>query len=273
MEPGDDLLETAVQRRGVLAALAAAPHHRRELQTRLDISKTTCHRIVRSFDEKGLLRRTADGYELTALGRTLHEQVDAYERGVRAARRLEPLLSAFEAAEVAFDVSLFADATVTRPQPEDPSPPVTRFLELFRDAETVKSLDGTSFTPPLYVEEMFETAMQDGGRGIAIFPKSVVERRLSAHPDLHRRAAEAEVPVRYRVHDDIPFGLTIYDGDRVGLRAYDDETGALLLFADTDDPEAVDWAERLFERYYDQSEPLSAFDAFPDWMPASELRL
>lgn len=265
MVSADEVLQTAVDRRDVLAALAAQPHHRRELQTALDLSKTTCHRIVRSLDEQGLLRRSSDGYELTPLGRTVHEQVDRFEGGVRTATRLEPLLGAFESAPVDLEVDLFVDATVTTPRPDDPSPPVSRFLELFRAAESVRTLDGTSFAPPLYVEEMFETAIETGGGGVAILPKSVVERRFSTHHDLHRRAVEAGVPVPYRIHDAVPFGLTIYDGDHVGLRAYDDETGAVLLFADTDDPLAVDWAEDVFEYYRDRSEPLSAFDGFPDW--------
>lgn len=85
----DDVLETALDRRVVLSALATEPHHRRDLQQEFDISKTTCHRIVRSFDEKGLVRRTESGYVATLLGRIVAEQVARFEEVVRTAYRME----------------------------------------------------------------------------------------------------------------------------------------------------------------------------------------
>jgi predicted transcriptional regulator len=272
MEFDSEVLETAVERTAVLAVLADGPRHRRELQEALDVSKATCHRIVRSFDEKGLLRRTEEGYALTALGRAVEEQVGAFERNVEAAYQLTPLLDAFERTPLEFDLELFADAAVTRPEPDDPTPPVHRYLELFERSETVRTVARTSFVPPLYLEEIFETAFEPGDHGgLVIYPKSVVQTRYEEYREWHRRVAEEGIPVRYRVYDRSPFGMTIYDDDHVALRAYDEDTDALVLFADTDDPDAVAWAEDVFDHYYERSEPLSAFDAFPDWVPDTEI--
>lgn len=272
MEFDDETLETTVQRKLVLAVLTGGPHHRRELQEELEVSKATCHRIIRSFDEKGLLRRTKRGYELTDLGQVVAEQVDTFERTVHTAYQLEPLLEAFSQAPVDFDIELFTDATITRPGPDDPTPPVHRYLELFQDARSVRTLARTSFVPPLYLEEIFETAFaEDKKGGIVIYPKSVVESRYEEYPEWHRRVAKAGIPLRYRVYDRSPFGMTIYDDDHVGLRAFDEGTGTLVLFADTDDPDAVSWAEDVFDYYYERSEPLTAFDGFPDWVPDSDV--
>lgn len=272
MEFDDGILETAVQRKSVLAALAEGPHHRHELQEALGVSKATCHRIVRSFDEKGLLRRTDDGYELTELGRVVAEQVGAFERTVHAAYQLEPLLEAFASATVDFDVELFTDATITRPQPDDPSPPVHRYLELFQEAQFVRTVARKSFVPPLYLEEIFESGLEDDkDGGIVIYPKSAAKKQITEYPELHRTMDEEGIPIRYRIYDRSPFGMTIYDDDHVGLRAYDEETGTLVLFADTDDPEALAWAEGVFDHYYERSEPVSAFEEFPDWVPDSEI--
>lgn len=269
----EELLRTAVQRRGVLAALAEEPHDRRDLQADFDISKATCHRIVRSFEEYDLVRRTDGGYTLTPLGDAVAAQVAQFDSGVRTATRLAPLLDAFAAAPVSFDVALFTDAAVTRPSPADPSAPVDRHLELLEETTTVRTLDTTSFAPPLYVERMLEKALDGGGRGVVILPETVVEQRLSRHTEMHRRAAKSGVPVRYRVCDDVPFGLTVFDADRVALRAYDGETGSVTLLAETDDPDAVAWAIDVFDHYYDRSDPAAAVDAFPDWLPAAPLEL
>ena len=147
MEFDDDILEIAVNRRSVLAVLAREPHDRRALEESLAVSKATCHRIVRSFEEWGLIRRTDRGYELTEVGAEVAAQLEAFERNIETAYRLTPLLEAFESAGVDFDVELFTDATVTRPEPDDPSPPVHRYLELFQEAESVRTIARTSFVP------------------------------------------------------------------------------------------------------------------------------
>lgn len=51
---GGDPLEMAIRRKPALARFAEDPHHPREREEELDVSKATCHRIVRSFDEEGL---------------------------------------------------------------------------------------------------------------------------------------------------------------------------------------------------------------------------
>lgn len=262
----DGVLETVLARKSVFSALSGDVLHRRELEAELDVSTSTCHRIVRSLEGHGVLERTADGCRLTALGRVVAAQTAAFEQNVRTAYRLEPLLGAFERADVDFDVALFADATVTRAEPDDPSPPINRYLELFRRADTIRTVDRTSFVPPLYVEKLFELAVEEQKDGRAIYPKSVVEKRLSKYPDIHRAAARTREPF-YRVCDGVPFGMTLYDGEHVGLRAYDDETGALLLFTDTDDPDAVAWGRDVYDHYHEQSDPLSAVDELPDWTP------
>lgn len=204
--------------------------------SRLEISKTTCHWIVRTLEGHGLVDRTDDGYILTELGRTLTDEVHSFERNVQMATRLEPLLDSFAQSAVDFPVELFQGTKITRLQPEDPSPPINRHLELYRQSESVRTLERTSFVPPLYIEEILEEGFEKEGPGVAIYPKTVVESRVSEFPDLHQKIAEYDLPIRYRIHDSIPFGLTVFDDTHVGLRAYDDETGPLRLFVDTDDP-------------------------------------
>lgn len=202
---------------------------------------------------------------MTPVGRSVHR----CRRTVQTAVRLEPLLEAFDAAPVDFDPGMFVDATITEPRPGDPSPPVNRYLELFRCADHVRTLDRTSFVPPLYVEEVSDLALEQGRSGLAIYPESVVERRVTEYPDIHRRAMAQADGYVYRVCDDVPFGMTIYDADRVALRAYDHETGALVLFADTDAPEALEWGARAWEAYLERSDPPSVIDEPPEWLSES----
>ncbi|WP_336038216.1 helix-turn-helix transcriptional regulator [Halobacterium yunchengense] len=265
-KPDDDLLETLVGRRDALAALSGGSRSRRELEAELDVSKSTCHRIVRALEERGLAERVDHEWTLTGLGDVVATRTASFQRAVTAAYRLEPLVDAFASAAVDFDVELFADATLTRPQPDTLSPPINRYLELYREADAVRTIDRTSFVPPLYFEKLYELAEEGDKTAVAVLPESVVETRLTEFPDIHRAAAATREPA-YRIHDGVPFGMTLYDDDHVALRAYDDESGALLLFADTDDPDAVAWARDVYDHYYEESKPLSAVDGVPDWSP------
>lgn len=262
---GTELLTEAISRPEALEALGDGPLHRRQLEAALGVSKTTCHRIIRDFDEHGLVRRTDDGYQLSSLGEVVADELDRAARTVGTARELDPLLSALESTDLQLDVSLFDDATITRAQPDDPYPPIRRFMQLLRESNTLRSLDRTSIAP-LHVDEIFELVFENRLEVEAIYPRSVVEKLASQYPDYHRRALALD-RVTYRAYDDLPFGMSLFD-DRVGLRAYDADTGALRLFVDTADPGALVWAETVFETYRERaSQPIRTFDSVTESEP------
>ncbi|PSP61680.1 transcriptional regulator [Halobacteriales archaeon QH_7_66_37] len=263
-----EVLTTAVERQPVLSALAEEPHHRKELQTALDLSKTTCHRIIRTFDDRGLLRRTDSGYELTRLGEIVHEQVESFDATVRTAYRLRPLVAAFDEAGVDFEVELFLDARITVPEPGDPYPFADRTMDLFRSSDTIRIVDCNQLVPPLYVEKMLDIAIETGMRGEFIITGEIARGNVEQFPERQRAVAEGDAAGEYRVHDDITFGMAIYD-DHLDLRAYDEETGTPVLYVDTDDPDAIAWAENVYARYYEESRPATDLDGFPDWAPDS----
>ncbi len=262
MEFDDEILETAVKRKRVLAALAEGPHHRRELQNRLDCSKATCHRIIRSLDEKGLLRRTDDGYELSEVGRIVGDRVRQFEETVRTARELAPLVEGIARSDLDFDVELFTDANVERARQNDPYPPVERFIELFRDSDTLRNVGPTPI-PPTMVDEVFDVLFSEGKRIDIIKPRSIVSKYVSEYDHRGRKAAQRD-QLGCRVYEDLPFGMSLFD-DHLGLRGYDPETGTPIVSADTADPEAVAWGEDVFQYYREQSAPLSQFEEFPEW--------
>lgn len=265
MECDDDLLETAVRRKPALAALAEEPRHRRELQAELDLSKTTCHRIIRSFDEKGLVRRTESGYELSPLGRIVAAEVSRFEENVETACRLNPLLELFESSAESFDYGVFTDADVAWAVERDRSFTLDRSVELVKDCDVIRVIDWTP-VPELYLEKILDIIAEDGMKAEAIYPKAEVETRLERFPELHEKQADSDAQPRYWVYDDVPaWGMTIYGDSLVQLRAYERDTGAYVLDATADDPEAVEWAMDVFSTYRERADPLTAIDDLPDW--------
>jgi hypothetical protein len=184
---------------------------------------------------------------------------------------MEPVVEAFERAGIEFPLAAFADATVTQPDESDPTRPVNREFEFFQEAETFRTVNGNQYIPPLYLEKLFEMGIEKGMRGEHITTLDVAEQRLSHHPDLHKKHDEFQAQLCYWIYDDIPFGLVVYDDSHVIVRAYDDETGSVVVMADTDDPDAIEWAEGVVEEFREKSSSPSEFEELPEWMPEAEI--
>lgn len=267
----DEILQTAIERRAALSLLAEGPHHRREMQDELDVSKTTCHRIVRTFDNNGLLDRTDRGYQLSAKGELLESYVDEYYRNVRATFEYEPLVAAFAETDVTFNIEAFHDARITCPEPNDPTLPLDREFEIFHETDYFTVVDGNQHVPELYLEQVIEIGLEQGKEAEHIAPIPIVEKRLFQFPEVHKAHPTADATLKYRICPDLPFGLVLYDHEHVVVRAYDDETGSIELMLDTDSEAAVAWAKDVIEQYREKADPPSAFDELPEWTPDGTL--
>ncbi|WP_435365781.1 helix-turn-helix transcriptional regulator [Haloarchaeobius sp. DYHT-AS-18] len=257
---GDDSLPVeAIKRADALKTLRDAPKTRAALMDALDVSRTTIHRIVRDLEARDLLAQTDDEFELSAFGRTVATEVTTYHQRLTAARRLQPFLDTHTDRAVELDVGLFADARVTEQEPTNPYAPVTRFMELLRDSDTLYGFDTTTIAP-IFVDEIREEIL-DGMETDVVYLPTVVEDIVDAYPKAVKAALESG-ELSLSTHDDLPFGLAIFD-DRVGIGGYDNETGMLSVFVDTDNPAARDWALDLYERYHEEAAPLASTD-IPD---------
>lgn len=233
-----------------LAALREQQLDRGDLQTRLDVSRPTVHRLTRALEDEGLVERVDGTLVLTALGESIADEAIGFERTVRTARRLAPVLEAVQDVPVAFDLADFADATVTRAEPGNPYRPVNRFMELVRETETLRGLDPASINP-LHLDEL-HTAIVEGMETHAVYPPDVAAELLASNPERVREAAESQ-NLTIRTYADLPFGLTICD-ERVGVGIYDDDLGMLQYYLDTAAPGAREWAEAVYDQYWTEAD-------------------
>lgn len=257
-----------IRRAPVLEALReAGSMDRRELEQRLDVSKSTVHRFTRSLRENGLIERAGGEFVLTPLGEVSAEEVAAFETAVETAHGLAPVLDAASTHDIDFDVRAFADATVTTAAPGNPYRPVSRFMTLVGETDRLCGLDPTAINP-LHVDALYERII--GGMATdVVFPSAVIEELLTTHPGRAERALESG-NLTLSVHDDLPFGVTICD-ERVGVGIYDDDTGLLRTYADTAGPTAREWAEAVYATYRDEATPLTEHAELSRMEPVSAL--
>lgn len=265
MDVDDELLELAVHRKAALVTLAKEPRHRRELQDALSVSKTTCHRIVRAFDDQGLIRRTDDGYELTLYGRVIADQTSGFAEGVESATRLEPLLDVVESSDGPFDDDIFVNNVEAWDVGQNESFSIDEGVERVRETELLRVLDWTP-VPDLYHEKILRILAENEARVESIYPESEVRDRLERFPDLHDELLEAGARPRYWVYDDVPkWGMSIYDDSLVEVRGYEPQSGAYLLEATSESEEAVEWGLEVFGAYRERAQQLPNVEGLPDW--------
>ncbi len=265
MAPDDGLIDVAVDRSEALAVLAAGPYHRRELEAELGVSKTTCHRIVRAFDEHGLVRRTDDGYALTAFGRVVAHRTTSFEAHLETAARLQPLLDLLDDWAGSFDPSLFADDEADWRVHGEESYSIDQGLELVEGIDILRVLDWTP-VPDLYQEKILRILTENEVDAESIYPAAEVEDRLERFPELHDDFSESGARPRYWVCEDVPpWGLSIYDDSLVELRAYDQQSGAYVMSAVSESDRAVEWGLDVFRDYRERATPVTEIEDLPDW--------
>lgn len=252
-EAGSDteLLLEAVKRAPLLATLLDEPTEIRELNHRLAPSRSTIHRTVQTFTDRGLVTKTDEGLQLTGFGRTVAQFTVEYQRRLESAERLEPFLNTICPADVDVPVEFFADATVARPKPSHPHFAIKRIVELIEASDSLRMF--SSVISPFYVE-VAHREMMNGMNIEVVFDEDLVEIILSEYYDEAVEAMESgQFEVSY--HSDVPFELFVFDG-RMGMAAHDDR-GIARALVETDAPEAITWAEDVYETYAAESQPVS----------------
>ena len=245
----DDLLDV-IQHRELLELLVEKPLPRDEIQERLGVSRATSHRFTRWLQEYEDAERVDHQYRLTGKGAVYADELYRFERNLRTAAAIAPLLDVICEHHQEFVIPPFADATVTTATPEDPHRPVARFVTLLRESSTFRGFNTTHMVPPA-LAEVYDHLF-DGIDTELIYLPDVVDNLVETYPDRLRSAVDAG-HLELRTRETLPYGLALFD-DRVGIAGFDEETGTMRVFVDSDSAIACAWADRVFETYKNNSD-------------------
>ncbi|MFW5905866.1 MAG: helix-turn-helix transcriptional regulator [archaeon] len=254
--PSRDLLIEVVRRAPLIAALREESLDRRDLEQRLEISKSTAHRNTSSLAERGLVERTDGKYTLTEFGEAVADVVTTFETDMRTVVRLAPLFGAVAGVQPRCPIDAFSDATVTTADRGDPFGPLARFVALIDETDTLRMFDSYAVAPT-YIDEVHGRVL-DGLETKVIERPDVAEDVIENYPQKCVELCASDF-LTMRLHDELPFGLVILDA-RIGVGVRDPETGSPRAFVDTDDPDARAWAETLFDSYWSDATRLRRFN-------------
>lgn len=238
----------------VLDALREGPLDRRELQERLEVSRPTIHRQLRTLQEANLVAKPNGDFVLTPTGELTAAEFARTFAVLDTTAALSRVLDWLPVREFDFEFARLCDAEVTLPQPTDPFAPIRRMLEVIHDADRIRMLTYTFLPEGDPASRQCFVGEDQAFEGV--FDPTLVESLLAdtasaAH--LHEFLAGGTCIAV--TADPVPFVLTIAD-ETVLIGAVDDGGSPQGLVV-TDDEVVRAWAETTFEEYLDRAQQLS----------------
>jgi predicted transcriptional regulator len=245
----DELLDV-IQHRELLELLVEEPLYRDEIQSQLGVSRATSHRFTRWLQDNEFAERVDNRYQLTGKGQTYADETLRFERNLRTATAITPLLDTICEHHQEFVIPPLADATVTTATPDDPHRPVARFVTLLRESSTFRGFNTTHMVPPA-LADVYDHLF-DGIETELIYLPDIVDNLVETYPERLQSAIDSG-HLELRSRETLPYGLALFD-DRVGIAGFDEETGMMRVFVDSDSAITRAWAKRVFETYRNNSD-------------------
>lgn len=216
-----------------------------ELEDRLDVSRSTIDRGIRELEDRELVERADGGYRPTLTGKLALQEYERFQERVGGLDESGSLLSALDG-DVEVDPSLLAGATVVERDRTSPHRPVEELYGIVEEATEVRA-----FAPAIYPQqiETYRTNVADGMRADLVLTAEVVERMVAEYAEAFETTVATDVVRLWQATDDLPYSLLVAetpDGPVAAVMVYADR--GILGCIHNDDPDAVAWAERRFER-------------------------
>ncbi|WP_338739639.1 helix-turn-helix transcriptional regulator [Haloplanus salilacus] len=249
-----EFLALSANRVAVLRRLVDGRHTRGDLAMATGASQATLGRILRDFEDRSWIERVDGGYTATATGELVADGFLDLLEIMETEVELRSVVRYLPTDAIDFDLRRFDDATITVPSGTKPNAPVSRVLDLLRDADEIRAFSHAFNEGSLTVVEERVTDGESTFEGVfsrraldAVADDAGLRRRLDSlldAPGTNVRVREAEIPVAVTVADDVVHML---------LR---DEDGVLRASIDSDDPIVRAWAHDTFDRYWNAASPV-----------------
>ena len=254
MAGSDHSLDTIVgKRQSFLESVQKNPKGKCELETDLDVSRSTVDRGIRELENAGLITSTNNTYRLTLAGRTALTAVQQYHRRLQeidtGRNLLSTLPSDIDIADVFLDGASFAQAS-----PEIPDRIIRHLFESIESANVFRGVSPVALAG--YLDEFYTMTTVNGTIVKHVVDEDVVETLLAA-PELRSGFIEQARHNRVNLLScDVSFsyGLWIVDDTEAGVVFYSDTGVRGIIMNDSDT--AIQWAHNQWESVMTDATPI-----------------
>lgn len=248
-----EAVELLARRADLLERLRDGPRTKSELADSLPVSRSTVDRAVRELEAHDLVER-GDAVSLTLAGAL---GLDAYERFASQLDALGEADSLFAGLppDATVDPALLRDAGVVDPSRVAPQRGVERYRSRVADADRVRGY--VSAVLDTNVPTFRERIVEDDVPVELVLAPDALDVLVSTHGDAVADARATGNFALYRANSTLGYSLMLVDADattHVCALFYDD-SGQVGLVRN-DDPDAVEWAEGVYESLRADADPL-----------------
>lgn len=245
-----------VDREELLRALEPGALEKRALVDRVANSRSTVDRSLRQLEGHGIVERCEGGYRLTTMGRHLLAEYDRYRRRAEAVLSARPVLEALPG-DGEVPTALLEGAVVFGPQPSDPYSPLEEGMATLAGADYVRSVVNSGLTryAGLFDEGLLPA---EGGADLCLSTQAM-RGLLNDRPEWFEQAIARPDVELLEIPDDPPYTVAVVaqDDARSVVFGVIDERGVASGLVN-DSPRAVEWADALYDRWWDTGTVVSA---------------
>ncbi|MFC6962683.1 helix-turn-helix transcriptional regulator [Halocatena marina] len=220
----------------------------------LELSRRGVQRNLSSLVDRGWIEKIDGRYHLTTNGEFIALQYADFLSALETIETCKPFFANLPTSEHAPNPKWLADAEIIVADSSQPHAPLRQYTNTLRE-DSIETLRGLV---PILSQLHTEIYAELLGRGTAM---DLVLPQTAAEPPDPSHAAEFEDLFAaacnlYVYEGTIGVGLTLTD--QRGIVGSYDEQGHLSACVSSTNPALLGWAERLYERYWRHSRPLSA---------------
>lgn len=231
-------------RLAVLHALGADPGRPRGVADRVDVSRATAQRCLRTCADEGWVARVDGDYRLTPTGERVVRRARSLLGDLRVLDEKAALLERLPTTDPPLPLGGLDDAAVVTATREQPHRAAEAFTDHVRecDADHYDCLSPTM--TKLYIDA-FGDCIEDGASVDLVCPDSVLDAERDVRPDNVARSLALPAFDLYVHPGDLDYALVVA-GEEAFVGVYDDAS-ALSAVAWTDDDAVREWARERFE--------------------------
>ena len=252
------VMRTIDDRIALVRALRDEPLEKRDLIERLDCSRSTVNRAVRSLEELHLIRRRDSEYVLTFPGSALLAE---YERCCSFARTVSENARTLTNIPVEHfpDGELFRDAEIICGTPPAPDRPRERFGELATGADQIYALVPSTNTDR--VMELNHRVVKHDRPTEFVLESEVLEYWLSAHADTLHESLRSDQLTILLSNETFPYALALIENTESAIivGVCDDSRRLCGLIISETEP-ALEWGRNVYQAYREKAQVLESLD-------------
>jgi predicted transcriptional regulator len=246
-------VELLARRAELLRALADGAGTKRDLVAAQSASRSTVDRAVRQLETRGFVERGA-AISLTLQGRLA---LEAYERLLETLGDVDAASGVLDAlpADATVDEVLVRGADVVGPEPVTPQRPYLAYQRLVEDATAVRGFASAVLADN--VPAFRDRIVEDGLPVDLTVAPDALDELVSSHADAVEAALATGRLTLRRATTTLEYSLVLVEQpERTVACALVGDGRGITGLVKNDSPDAVRWAEGVYDRIRRDAEPL-----------------